>query len=187
MLQKILPKVKEWLATIVGFILAAVFALCWAFGAKRAGSDICDDARERAEDERDIAEQQKTASESRQKRAERAEKKRNKFILPVLIFVLLGAFFPARAAGELYIPDNYAELREYYIELWDLCEEYRQLYHEAEASVKALQESNERLQQIIADQQAYIESLKRPRFGLTGGGQWTPQGWGANVGVLILF
>ena len=87
----------------------------------------------------------------------------------------------------MFIPDNYAELREYYIELWDLSEEYRQLYHEAEASVKTLQESNERLQKIIADQQAYIESLKRPRFGLTGGGSWTPQGWGAGAGLIILF
>lgn len=187
MLQKILPKVKEWLATIGGFILAAVFALCWAFGAKRAGSDICDDARERAEDERDIAEQQKTASESRQKRAERAEKKRNKFILPILLCVLLTAFMPARAAGELYIPDNYAELREYYIELWDLCEEYRQLYHEAEASVKALQESNERLQQIIADQQAYIEQLKRPKIGVLGGATWSPAGLGVFVGGSVQF
>lgn len=182
-----LQKVKRFFVTIGGYLLAAILALLWAFSSKRAGSGVCDDARERAEDERDIAEQQKTASESRQKRAERAEKKRNRFILPVLIFVLLGAFLPARAAGELYIPDNYAELREYYIELWDLCEEYRQLYHEAEASVKALQESNARLQQIIADQQAYIESLKRPKIGVMGGGSWTPQGWGVNAGLIILF
>ena len=185
MLQKILPKVKEWLATIAGFILAAVFALCWAFGAKRAGSDICDDARERAEDERDIAEQQKPLLRAARNAQNAPKKKRNKFILPVLIFVLLGAFLPARAAGELYIPDNYAELREYYIELWDLCEEYRQLYFEARhagfAGIKSAFSRSSPISRRIS------KALKRPRFGLTGGGQWTPQGWGANVGVLILF
>ena len=179
-------KVKDFFLTIGGYLLAAVFALLWALS-KRAGSNVCDDARERAESEREIAEKEQDASVSRQNRAGQAEKKRNRFILPILLFILLWSVLPVGAAGELFIPDNYAELREYYIELWDLSEEYRQLYHEAEASVKTLQESNERLQAIIADQQAYIESLKRPRFGLTGGGSWTPQGWGVNAGLIILF
>ena len=181
-----LRKVKDFFLTIGGYLLAAVFALLWAFS-KHSGSNVCDDARERAEDEREIAEKEQDASVSRQNRAGQAEKKRNRFILPILLFILLWSVLPVGAAGELFVPDNYAELREYYIELWDLSEEYRQLYQEAEASVKALRESNERLQQIIQEQQAYIESLKRPKIGVMGGGQWTPQGWGAGAGLIILF
>ena len=181
-----LRKVKDFFLTIGGYLLAAVFALLWAFS-KHSGSNVCDDARERAADEQEIAEKEQNASVSRQNRAGQAEKKRNRFILPVLLLVLLWSILPVKAAGELFVPDSYAELREYYIELWDLSEEYRGLYLEAETSVKALQESNERLQQIIQEQQAYIESLKRPKIGVMGGGQWTPQGWGAGAGLIILF
>ena len=180
-----LQKIKGFFATVGGYLLAALFAMLWflSIGSRDA---VRDDARERAEDEKRVADQEKESSEKRQNRAERAEGKRGRFILPILLLCL--CLSSAVVASEkLYIPDNYDELREYYIDLWELSEEYRALYYKAEASAKTLQESNDRLQQIIADQQAYIDSLRRPKFGVSAGGSWTPSGWGANAGLIILF
>ena len=181
-----LQKIKGFFATVGGYLLAALFAMLWFLSIGNSGDAVRDDVRERAEEEKRVADQEKESSENRQNRAERAEKKRNRFILPILILFLCASTV-AYAGENLFIPDTYDELREYYIELWDLSEEYRALYYEAEASVKALQESNDRLQQIIADQQAYIDSLRRPKFGVSAGGSWTPSGWGANAGLIILF
>ena len=182
-----LQKIKNFFATAGGYILATAVTLLWIFTKRSPGNEVRNDSRRRAKDEEVIASREAKSAESRETRAKEAESKRNKFILPLILLLILMGTVSVKATDNLYIPDNYDELKEYYLELWELCEEYRSLYYEAETSVKALHESNARLQEVIKSQQDYINSLKRTHLGIMGGGSWTPQGWGANVGIIILF
>lgn len=212
MWQRLMTRLAELIRRIKGYAIAfvtgavsAAAALLWLVAKKRRAARYDDrglverqkDRAARADRERESATVEAEQAEKRETREESADKIRDKILTGGLIVLLaLGLLASTARATEPgpFVPEDYDTLRRYYLATWDLSEQYRALYIEAEQSAAELRESNTRLLEIISEQATEIESLREElkqanswRFGLLGGGQWTPQGWGANVGVLILF
>lgn len=212
MWQKLMTRLAELIRRIKGYAIAFVTgavsaaALVLRFLIKRQRAAGYDDAglkarqkdrAERADQERETAITEAKQAQKREERQESAEELRDKILTGGLIVLLaLGLLASTARATEPgpFVPEDYDTLRRYYLATWDLSEQYRALYMEAEQSAAELRESNARLLEIISEQATEIESLREElkqanswRFGVLGGATWSPAGPGVFIGGSLQF
>jgi hypothetical protein len=212
MWQRLMTRLAELIRRIKGYAIAfvtgavsAAAALLWLVAKKRRAARYDDrglverqkDRAARADRERGENAAEAKQAQKREERQESAEELRDKILTGGLIVLLaLGLLASTARATEPgpFIPEDYDTLRRYYLATWDLSEQYRALYLEAEKSAAELRESNTRLLEIISEQATEIETLREElkqvnswRFGLLGGATWSPAGLGVFVGGSVQF
>lgn len=164
-------KIKNALWAILG-LLAAIF-LFW----RQKKPPLVEKA------EQVLDEGKKTAGEivkekaEREKQATDLKEKLKKITTGTLILVFL-ACVPVMAQDiEIYIPEDYEKLVEYYKAVAEVAIEYQRLYEEAEADVGRLLEENARLSEQL---EIMIQYNRQRRLGLTVGGIISP-----NPGIFV--
>lgn len=133
--------------------------------------------------EQTLDESKKTASEIVKEKAEREKqatdlKERLKKITTGTLILVFLVCVPVMAQDiEIYIPDSYEELVEYYKATVEVALEYQRLYEAAEADVDRLLAENAKLSEQL---ETMIKYNRQRRLGLTAGGIISP-----NPGLFI--
>lgn len=152
---------------------------------------IDDEIKEQHQDQKDLfarAERLMNKYVKLKKSSERRKEGRHNPKFPVIILIILVSFGAmtsdlALATDDLYIPENYEELRELYIladqevrarnelitEYQVLIEDYQNSLRKLNALVNRLQEISEEKDMTIAVKDELIAVYEKPAWGLTGG------------------
>lgn len=158
--------------TALGLLTALVVPIAMVFLRRRTPGnvDAVEDARKTLEQVQGVVAEAIRAQGDRQARAEAAKKKLEKIMTGALVLALCLVTFPAMATGQdIYIPESYDELLEYYLAAIEVAQEYRALYEEAEAEVDRLLGQIEILDTEVERLAKYIERHCQPAWGLTAG------------------
>ena len=192
------------IAFIVGIISAMAMGV-WLFykklrppGVKDHGlADRQADRKRRTEEEAEKAAQEDANAAGRGESFQEAESRRDKILTGGLLVLLSLSLLATTAHADEpspFIPADYDTLKQYYLASWDLSEQYRGLYLQAEDSAKGLRESNTKLLIIIEEQAKEIESLREElrrmnawSFGALGGVTWSTSGPGVFLGGTVQF
>ena len=151
-------KIKSALWAILGLLAAFLLFL------RRKEPPEVEEAR------KTVTEAKKTAGEIVREKAEREKKavelknRLKKITTGTLILVFL-ICTPA-TARDIYIPEDYDELVEYYLAAVEVALEYQRLYEAAETDIDRLLEENQKLSEQL---ELMIEYNRKRRLGLTAG------------------
>lgn len=170
-----LKKLKNVLFALLGFLAALL--LFW----RRKEPPGIEEARQV------VTEAKKTAGEIVREKAEREKKaaelkeRLKKITTGTLVLVFL---ICSSAAGQnVYTPESYDELVEYYLAAVEVAQEYQRLYEAAEADVDRLLAQVDALAAEVERLAGHVEHYRRPAWGLSGGLRLTGRGAGWALGV----
>lgn len=153
-------RIKNALWAILG-LLAAIF-LFWR---QKRPPDMEKAEQVLDESKKSVAEIAKNKA-NREKQAADLKERLKKITTGTLILVFL-ICVPVKAQDiEIYIPDSYEELVEYYRATVEVALEYQRLYEQAEADVDRLLRENAKLSEQL---EIMIQYHRKPKVGLTAG------------------
>jgi len=188
--MNMIKKLRGFFVTL-GVLLALFIPVILIFLRRRppGGAEVVDDARETLEQVREVVAEVVQDQGDRKERAKAAREKLGKIVsgtltLAFCFMISLAMATPAIATGqEIYIPESYDELVEYYLAAVEVAQEYQALYEEAEAEVTRLLGQVGILETEVERLAGYIERHCRPEWGLSGGMIVTGDGAGWSLGV----
>ena len=170
-MMNLLKKVKTYTVTFFAGIISAVVAVLFFVFKRKSTLPFNDaafderqaDRKQSTEAEKTKIETEKSKAENRKQKAKDADAIRETIVKGSLSILLCCLLLPsaAHATGPApFIPADYDALKQYYLTVWDLSEQYRELYMSAEASIEVLHISNLNLMSLIDEQKEEIEFLR---------------------------
>ena len=164
-------KTKNALWAILG-LLAAIFLFL-----RQKKPPLVEKAEQVLDESKKTADEITKNKADREKQAADLKEKLKKITTGTLILVFLFCVPVMAQDIEIYIPEDYEKLVEYYKATVEVAMEYQRLYEAAEADVGQLLEENRKLSEQL---EIMIQYNRQRRLGLTVGGIISP-----NPGIFV--